>query len=85
MIDAADHTGKFHLLPLYLTKLASSDLNSLDYQSPENFLLKDISQSELTLKRGIRTLGEAAHFVRSIPTQRESDNEIWSPPPILLT
>ena len=68
MIDAADHTGQFHLLPTYLTKLASSDLNSLDYQSPENFLLKDVQGTELTLKRGIRTLGEAAHFVRSIPT-----------------
>lgn len=35
--------------------------------------------------RGIRTLGEVAHFVRCIPFKKHENDNIWSSPDFLLT
>jgi phosphopantetheine adenylyltransferase len=74
MIDAFDHCERKHLLPTFITKLASIDSNILEAFKDENYLLKAISErSTLTLIRGIRTLTEIAHFVRCIPFSKDLD------------
>lgn len=74
MIDAVDQTKRRHILPSFLSKIASLDTNSLAAQVEENYLLKSLDQdySEQQLRRGIRTLNEIAHFVRCVP-QTKSD------------
>lgn len=84
MVDAGDNCGRKHLLPFYLTKLATPDQNNLEPEQGENFLLKSVQGSVLKLKRGIRTLGESAHFVRCIPLSKDVDESVWAPPPVLL-
>jgi len=52
-----------------LSKIASLDTNNLSAQITENYLLQSLDDkySEQVLKRGIRTFGEVAHYVRCIP------------------
>ncbi len=59
-------------MPLFLSKITPPDSNVIEF-------------NEMGIRRGIRTLGEVAHFVRSIPYKTHEKPEIWSSPDFLLT
>jgi hypothetical protein len=82
-----DHVKRRHLLPTFLSKLASLDVNNLTASQHENYLLRslDPDYSSLLIKRGVRTLHEVAHFVRCIPYLKNEDQTVWTPPPVMLT
>ena len=63
------HAKRRHILPSYLSKIASLDTNNLSAEVSENYLLKslDVKYSEQVLRRGVRTFSEVSHFVRCIP------------------
>eukprot|EP00347_Sterkiella_histriomuscorum_P007723 403347806 len=64
-----------HLLPMFLSKITPPDSTYIDFDSNESG----------SLIRGIRTLGEVAHFVRCIPFKNHEVQNIWSSPDFLLT
>jgi hypothetical protein len=37
------------------------------------------------LRRGVRTMGEVAHFIRCIPFKVMENNKIWASPDFLMT
>ena len=61
-----------HLLPLFLSKITPPDSSIIEFENGE-------------LRRGIRTLGEVAHFVRCIPFKFTENDKIWSSPDFLLS
>jgi len=86
-----DFANRWHLLPLFVSKIASQDQNVLlPEESDDAFLDQlekwDWSKKEAPLARGIRTLKEVAHFVRCIPITPDLDDpEVWSTPDVMLT
>jgi hypothetical protein len=77
MIEATDHVKRRHLLPTFISKLASYDSNNLTAEVEENYLMNSINEdtSVQKIKPGIRTLAEVAHFVRSIPFLKNMTHE----------
>jgi len=43
-IEAMDHVKRKHLLPTFISKLASLDTNNLAAETDENYLLKSIDE-----------------------------------------
>ena len=67
-----------HLLPLYLCKITNPD---------QSLLLFDSNGQP---KRGLRTFGEIAHYVRCIPYQQREgllmgDSSLWCSPDFTMT
>mmetsp|Transcript_35916 Transcript_35916/g.55149 ORF Transcript_35916/g.55149 Transcript_35916/m.55149 type:complete len:316 (-) Transcript_35916:1188-2135(-) len=67
-----------HMLPLYLSKITNPDQSIL------------IFDEDSLPKRGIRTFGEIAHYVRCIPYQSRdnfilSENNLWQSPDFAMT
>ena len=69
-----DQYKEKHLLPLFLSKITPPDSNFIEFDPATGNLI-----------RGIRTMGEVAHFVRSIPYKPNEFPKIWSSPDFLLT
>ncbi len=59
-----------HLLTLFLSQITPPDTTSIEFDDGE-------------LRRGIRTLGEVAHYVRCIPFKPSENNRIWASPDFL--
>ena len=55
-----------------MSKITPPDTNFLDF-------------NDTGLRRGIRTLGEIAHYVRCIPFKVNENLKIWASPDFLLT
>ena len=70
-----DQYNKDHLLPLYLCKVTNQDQSKIEFDEQGN------------AKRGLRTFGEIAHFVRCIPYKNhelfQSDN-LWCSPDFVI-
>lgn len=60
---------------MFLSKITPPDSTYIEFDALENG----------DLLRGIRTLGEVAHFVRCIPFKNHENQNIWSSPDFLLT
>jgi len=58
---------------LFLSKITPPDSNLVEFEDNGS------------LKRGVRTLGEVAHFVRCIPYKNHEIPKIWSSPDFLLS
>jgi hypothetical protein len=71
-LQFSDQYNSKHYLPLFLSKITPPDSNVIEFD-------------EMGIRRGIRTLGEVAHFVRSIPYKTHEKQDIWSSPDFLLT
>ena len=74
-----------------MTKIAPQDQNLLLPEERDDEFLHQLEQMDWfkknsQLARGIRTLKEVAHFVRSIPiTPDIVDPKTWSTPDVMLT
>ena len=74
-----------------MSKIASQDQNILLAEEKDDEFLEQLEQwdwfkKNAALARGIRTLKEVAHFVRSIAITPEFDEpDIWSTPDVMLT
>lgn len=70
-ISAFDQTGKRYLLTQFTSKIASPDNEQLLEELADDTLINQIKKEDPTkintakLRRGIRTLKEIAHFIRS--------------------
>jgi len=75
----------------YMSKIASQDQNILLPEEKDDEFLEQLEKwdwfkKEAQLSRGIRTLREVAHFVRSISLYPGfEDPETWSTPDVMLT
>lgn len=90
-IVAQDIAANYHLYPQFLSRVASPDANNYDPVDQEDDFLQRLERNDLygkrgQMKRGIRTLREVAHFVRSIPIKKyfQKDN-VWSTPDVMVT
>jgi hypothetical protein len=71
-----DQYSMKHYLPLYLCKITNPDQSIMTFDEDSK------------PKRGIRTLGEIAHYVRCIPYQQRdgtADAGIWCSPDFTMT
>ena len=71
----SDQYRQKHLLPTFLSKITPPDSTFIEFDPAQGG----------SLVRGIRTLGEVAHFVRCIPFKSHENPLIWSSPDFLLT
>lgn len=74
--DMVDQYGGKHLLPFFLSKVTNPDQSILLFDEDGN------------PRRGLRTFGEIAHYVRCIPYKgREgfAADTIWCTPDFLMT
>ena len=79
-----------HILPQYVSKVASADTLLLAEENDDEFLDQlencDWYKKRAALARGTRTLREVAHFVRCVQITPDCDLEhVWSTPDVMLT
>ena len=90
-ITLDDFANDSHILMQYMSKIASQDQNILLPEEHDDEFLEQLEywdwfKKKAKLDRGIRTLQEVAHFVRSIPISPSfHEEDVWSTPDVMLT